>query len=169
MKTKWQASQVRAAQQWLAETWPALFTPGRDLIPLTIKIHKDILQHPGRPDGVSRRAIVEALSRHTGSFGYLFGMTKHTHRVDLSLQPTELVSEQHKAGAVKALRRQQKIAQAAKRKSAPGPGRSLAAPRPRTVTPKVATQITYKKQRRRLVVKPLAARTPTPGIEPVAA
>lgn len=167
MKTKWKASQVRAAQKWLADTWPALFTPGRDLKPLTVKVHKEILQHPERPEGIPRRAVVEALNRHTRSFGYLFGLSKHSHRFDLSLQQAEPVAEQHKAWAEKALRRAQKLAQAAKRKNVSRRPFEPSIMRSRTAA-KVAPQITYKKQRRRMVLKPIAARA-APASETVAA
>lgn len=157
MKNKWHASQVRIAQKWLTDTWPELFRPGRDLKPLSLKVHKEILQHATRPAGVSRRAVTEALKRHTRSFGYLFGLSKNTHRFDLDLQLAELISDQHKEWARRTLRRQQKISQAAKRKAfaerklAPSPLRMSPARR------KPDTQITYKKARRRLILKPAPA------------
>ena len=158
MKNKWQASQVRTAQKWLVETWPDLFTPGRDLKPLGLKVHKEILQHPDRPAGAPRRAVVEAPKRHTRSFGYLFGMTRHTHRVGLDLEPLEAVSDEHKQWAFRTLRRLQKLAQASKRR---GPRAQPAAgkvARTRPSVSKAPTQITYKKNRRRLVLKPVAQR-----------
>ncbi len=162
MKNKWRASQVRAAQQWLQETWPALFSTGRDLKPLSLKVHKSILQHPTRPADISRRALVEALKRHTRSFGYLFGVTKHTHRYDLDLQPVEPIAEQHRQWAQKTLRRQQKLSQAAKRKSTAE--RVVGSPlRTPSARKNADTTITYKKARRRLIVKPAMTRNAPTG------
>lgn len=153
MKNKWHANQVKIAQKWLAETWPGLFTPGRDLKPLSLKVHKEILQHPGRPAGAPRRAVTEALKRHTKSFGYLFGLTKHSHRYGLDLAPAEVISEIHKDWAQRTLRRQQKLSQASKRKAA----RVQPIQREHSSRQTTVPQITYKKTRRRLLLKPVQA------------
>jgi len=167
MKNKWQASQVRTAQKWLIETWPELFTPGRDLKPLGLKVHKQILQHPDRPAGASRRAVTEALKRHTRSFGYLFGMTRHTHRVGLDMTPLEAISDEHRQWAHRTLRRFQKLAQASRRKGPRAQQITRKVARARPSVNKAPTQITYKKNRRRLVLKPVVH--PTPANSDIAA
>lgn len=168
MKQKWHASQVRIAQKWLAETWPALFTPGRDLKPLSLKVHKDILQHPGRPVGAPRRAVMEALKRHTMSFGYLFGLSKYRDRYGLDLEPVEIVSEKHKEWAQRTLRRKQKIAQASRRKRPFVQSRARATEQVRSSQQRVVPQVTYKKARRRIILKPIAARS-APATSEIAA
>ena len=165
MKNKWNSDQVRAAQQWLSATWPHLFEDGRDLKPVTLKIHKEILQQPGRPDSVSRRALMEALKRHVTSFGYLYGVVKSTHRHNLNGEAVELLSPAHKQWAKMTLRRAQKLAQATSKRTARN--RRVATPTVRTATPRTVqkhapdTQITYKKSRRRILLKP---RTPSPSV-----
>ncbi len=159
MKNKWKSNQVRAAQAWLTATWPQLFAAGRDLKPLSLKIHKDILQHPNRPAEISRRALMEALKRHTTSFGYLYGIIKFSHRHNLAGEPEEIIFPAHKQWAKQTLRKAQKLSQATSRRGARNrnvapvgrPTRVRSAPR------KAAdTRITYKKSRRRIAVKPAA-------------
>jgi ProP effector len=172
MKNKWNSKQVREAQQWLTATWPQLFENGRDLKPLSLKIHKEILQQPGRPETVSRRALMEALKRHVNSFGYLYGLIKATHRHNLQGEQEELISPAHKQWAKMTLRRAQKLSQATSRRSARN--RQVAAPhsramasiadrpaRTRTVQKRIpSTQITYKKSRRRVIQKSVITSPP---------
>ena len=164
MKNKWNSKQVRAAQAWLVATWPHLFTSGRDLKPLSLKIHKDILQQPGRPAEVSRRALMEALKRHTTSFGYLYGIIKFTHRHNLTGEQEEVIFPAHKQWAKQTLRKIQKLSQATSRRNARNKNFApkTRAPRVRSIPKKAAeTRITYKKQRRRIAAKPT---TPTPSV-----
>lgn len=165
MKNKWNSDQVRSAQQWLSATWPHLFEEGRDLQPVTLRIHKEILQQPGRPDSVSRRALMEALKRHVTSFGYLYGVIKSTHRHNLQGEAVELISPAHKQWAKMILRRAQKLAQATSKRSARN--RRIAAPAVRTTKTRTVqkratdTQISYKKSRRSILLKP---RTPSRSV-----
>lgn len=111
MKKKWSSDKVKRAQLWLAEKWPDLFTPGPDLKPLSLKIHKEILQHRDENPDISTRVLQEALKRHTTSFGYLYGMTKATHRCNLNGEPEEEITDSNRAWARKTLRLLQRISQ----------------------------------------------------------
>ena len=167
MKNKWNSKQVREAQQWLKTSWPQLFENGRDLKPLSLGIHQEILQQPTRPETVSRRALMEALKRHVNSFGYLYGLIKSTHRHNLKGDHEALISPAHKQHAKMTLRRTQKLSQATSRRS--GHNRQRTAPlaradkpaRTRTVKKDIpSTQITYKKSRRRVIQKPVITSPP---------
>lgn len=169
MKNKWSSEKVKRAQQWLIEEWPELFTPGPDLKPLSLKIHKEILQHRDRNPDISGRVLQEALKRHTTSFGYLFGMTKATHRHNLNGEPTERISAENRSWAQKTLRVMQKLAQKSNKSKAMARKINRApvqSSKPRGIAashaPRTAS-ISYKRPRRRVVIpvtSPAHARSP---------
>ena len=113
MKNKWSANNVKAVGAWLQKRWPALFTPGPDRQPLALDIHKEILSFRSELPELSRRTLDEALKRHMTSYGYLYGMSCHSHRVDLSGNKVTPVSDGHRAWAAQELRKKQKEAQRA--------------------------------------------------------
>ncbi|OED41694.1 hypothetical protein AB833_09095 [Chromatiales bacterium (ex Bugula neritina AB1)] len=108
---KWSSKKVKAVQQWLVESWPELFTPGPDSLPLSIDVHREILAYREKNPLLSRRTLDEALNRHTNSFGYLYGMLKHKHRYNLIGKEVQEVSAEHQEKARATLRRMQKEAQ----------------------------------------------------------
>ncbi len=108
MKNKWSADKVRLTQRWLIERWPELFKPGPDLLPLALDIHVDILKYREENPDLSRRVLSEALKRHTGSFGYLYGMRKNSHRYNLVGKAVQEVSGEHREIAREKLRQMQK-------------------------------------------------------------
>jgi len=111
MNRKWSANKVRVVLEWLQNRWPELFAPGPDLKPLSLDIHKEILKFRSELPELSCRTLDEALKRHMTSHGYLYGMAKHTHRVDLDGKEVEPVNEGHRAWASQLLRAKQKEAQ----------------------------------------------------------
>ncbi len=120
MKKKWSSEKVRRTQKWLVERWPDIFTPGRDLRPLTVKIHKDILKHRDENPAVSHRTLREALHRHTRSYGYLYGLLKHTNRFDLDGNQAELILGEHRECARLNLRSMQRKAQKRRKEKSTG-------------------------------------------------
>ena len=115
MNKKWSSKKVRKVLAWLETRWPELFAPGPDKKPLALDIHKEILKFRTEFPELSRRSLDEALKRHMTSHGYLYGMSKHSHRVDLSGNDVELVNEAHRHWASQLLRRKQKDAQRARK------------------------------------------------------
>ena len=111
MKNKWSAKKVKRLQLWLAARWPQLFSVRPDQVPLSLSIHKEILKHRNENPDLSCRLLNEALKRHVTSYGYLYGMQKHSHRYDLDGQQVGRVSAMHCAWAKRTLRVKQKLAQ----------------------------------------------------------
>lgn len=154
MKNKWSSDNVKQVQQWLIDQWPDLFTPGPDLKPLSLKIHKEILQYRDQNPQISTRVLQEALKRHTTSFGYLYGMIKATHRHNLKGEPVEAITPENRNWAQKTLRVMQKLAQ--KTNKAKAIARKInrapvhrSSPRSITAAPAARTaQIRYKRPRR---------------------
>ena len=159
MKNKWSSENVKRAQQWLIAQWPELFTPGPDLKPLSLKIHKEILGYRDQSPQISSRVLQEALKRHTTSFGYLYGMSKSTHRHNLKGEPVEAISAENRAWAQRTLRIMQKLAQKTNKSKALARKINRTPPhqsRPRALTatavaPRTA-QIRYKRPRRKVVI-----------------
>lgn len=108
MKNKWSGDKVRLIQRWLVVRWPELFKPGPDLLPLALDIHVEILKYRDENPELSRRALAEALKRHTGRFGYLYGLRKNQHRYNLVGKAVQKVSPEHKDLARESLRQLQK-------------------------------------------------------------
>lgn len=160
MKNKWSSENVKRAQQWLIAQWPDLFTPGPDLKPLSLKIHKEILEYRSSHPEISRRVLQEALKRHTTSFGYLYGMTKATHRHNLKGEAVERISQENRNWAQKTLRAMQKLSQKSNRSKAMA--RKINRAPVRTVSKRAVmsapaaktTQIRYKRPKRRIVAVP---------------
>lgn len=111
MKNKWSPKKVRKIQEWLISRWPDLFEARADQLPLSLSIHKEILKHRGDNPELSCRLLSEALKRHVTSYGYLYGMQKNTHRVDLEGNKVDTVSAEHRKWARNTLRVKQKLAQ----------------------------------------------------------
>ena len=111
MNKKWSSDKVKEAQRWIIKRWPESFTQGPDLQPLSLKIHKELLMYRSENPLLSSRVVREVLKRHTTSYGYLYGLTKNSHRYDLENNPVEEVSAEHKAWARETLRKKQKLAQ----------------------------------------------------------
>lgn len=169
MNKKWSSDKVKRAQQWLIEQWPDLFTPGPDLKPLSLKIHKEILQHRLENADISSRVLQEALKRHTTSFGYLYGMTKSSHRHNLDGEPVEPITASNRAWAQKTLRLLQKISQKTNRSKAMVRKANKQLPL-RSVRPKYATPLTptvrtaeirYKRPKRRVIPATASSSAPT--------
>jgi len=112
---KWSADKVKAAQLWIINRWPDLFTPGPDLKPLALKVHKEILKHRDENPMLSRRVVEEVLNRHTSSFGYLYGLLKHKDRVDLNNAPVGEVSLAQRRFARSTLKSRQRALQKIRR------------------------------------------------------
>ena len=111
MNKKWSSDKVKEAQRWIIKRWPESFTQGPDLRPLSLSIHKDLLTYRSENPQLSSRVVREVLKRHTTSYGYLYGLTKNSHRYDLENNPVGEVSSEHKAWARETLRSKQKLAQ----------------------------------------------------------
>ena len=111
MNKKWSSKKVKAVLVWLQSRWPDLFSPGHDRKPLALDIHKEILKHRSEAPELSRRSLDEALKRHMTSHGYLYGMARHSHRVDLEGNNVEPVRDSHRVWAAQLLRKKQKDAQ----------------------------------------------------------
>jgi len=111
MNKKWSSDKVKEVQRWIIKRWPESFTQGPDLRPLSLNIHKDLLAHRSENPQLSSRVVREVLKRHTTSYGYLYGLTKNSHRYDLENKPVAEVSPEHKAWARETLRKKQKLAQ----------------------------------------------------------
>lgn len=163
MNKKWSPGKVKQTEKWLREKWPDLFTPGPDLKPLSTRIFKDILAYRIENDELSGRVLREALKRHTTSFGYLYGMMKNTHRVDLNGKPVEPISAEHRAWASKTLRLLQKIGKKSRKPSGNrmGPKHNCDGKRVQTLRRKPgigrerpAPLIKYKPTRRRIAAPP---------------
>ncbi len=115
MNKKWSSKKVKSIQEWLAERWPQVFAPGPDRKPLTLDIHKKILEHRADNAELSGRALDEALKRHMSSHGYLYGMLKYSHRYDLEGNKVEPINPLHRKWAGQVLRAKQKEAQRARK------------------------------------------------------
>lgn len=144
---KWSADKVKAAQLWIINRWPDLFTPGPDLKPLALKVHKEILKHRDENPMLSRRVVEEVLNRHTSSFGYLYGLLKHKDRVDLNNAPVGEVSAAQRRFARGTLKTRQRAQQKVRRGS--GARKSTKRNDARDVS-KSAPTISYKSKRRKL-------------------
>jgi len=112
---KWSADKVKAVQAWVINRWPDLFTPGPDLKPLALKVHKQILEHRDENPMLTRRVVEEVLNRHTSSFGYLYGLLKHRDRVDLNNAPVGEVSLEQRRFARATLKTRQRAQQKMRR------------------------------------------------------
>lgn len=167
MNKKWSSKKVKSIQEWLAERWPKVFAPGPDRKPLTLDIHKKILEHRGENPELSGRALDEALKRHMSSHGYLYGMLKYSHRYDLDGNKVESINPVHRKWASQVLRAKQKEAQRARKakkqalrnsrnKPAGAPARRVVsrAPEEAAQKPAGAMPVIRYKQRRRRVVAP---------------
>lgn len=115
MNKKWSAKKVKGVQEWLIQRWPAVFNAGPDRKPLTLDIHKEILNYRSDNPDLSRRALDEALKRHMSSHGYLYGMLKYSHRFDLNGEQVEPINAEHRKWAREVLRAMQKEAQRARK------------------------------------------------------
>lgn len=111
MNKKWSSDKVKDVQRWLIKRWPESFSRGPDLRPLSLQIHKEVLAHRDENPQLSTRVVREVLKRHTSSYGYLYGMTKHSKRYDLKGEVAGVVSEEHRDWARSALKVKQKEAQ----------------------------------------------------------
>lgn len=163
MKNKWSSENVKRAQQWLVAQWPDLFTPGPDLKPLSLKIHKEILEYRSDNPEISRRTLDEALKRHTSSFGYLYGISKSTHRHNLNGEAVEPISKENRNWALKTLRTMQKLSQKTNRSKAMAKKINRTPVRAENRRPQLSattsaktTQIRYKRPKRRIVAVPSA-------------
>jgi len=162
MNKKWSPGKVKQTEKWLREKWPELFAPGPDLKPLSTGIFKEILAYRSENDQLSGRVLREALKRHTTSFGYLYGMLKNTHRVNLNGEAVEPIKAEHRDWASKTLRLLQKIGKKSRKPSGnrmgpkkPGSKRIQALPRKERVSrERTAPLIKYKPTRRRVLITP---------------
>lgn len=119
MKNKWSSEKVKSVQQWLTGRWPDLFTPGPNLLPLSLNIHVEILRHRTENPELSSRSLEEALNRHTKSYGYLYGLCKYIHRYTLDGTAEQKIADDHKARARWMLKQQRKKYFAGRKKRAP--------------------------------------------------
>ncbi len=117
MNKKWSSDKVKDVQRWLIKRWPESFTRGPDLRPLSLQIHKEILAHRDENPQLSTRVVREVIKRHTTSYGYLYGMTKHDKRYNLQGEAVGMVSPEHRDWARSALKVRQKAAQAIRKAS----------------------------------------------------
>ena len=111
MKNKWSSEKVKEVHRWLIKRWPESFTQGPDLRPLSLQIHKEVLKYRDENPQLSTRVLQEALKRHTTSYGYLYGLSKHAKRYDLDGKPVSDVSPEHREQARSTLKLKQKEAQ----------------------------------------------------------
>lgn len=111
MNKKWSSDKVKELQRWLIKRWPESFTPGPDLRPLSLQVHKEILQHRDECPQLSGRVVREVLKRHTTSYGYLYGTTKHAKRYNLKGEEVGVVTSEQREWARSALKAKQKEAQ----------------------------------------------------------
>lgn len=111
MNKKWSSDKVKDVQRLMKKRWPDAFTHGPDLRPLSLHIHKEILEHREEYPQLSGRVVREVLKRHTTSYGYLYGMLKNDKRYDLDNKPVGEVSAEHREWARRTLRMKQKLAQ----------------------------------------------------------
>ncbi|HET8694093.1 MAG TPA: ProQ/FinO family protein [Aquabacterium sp.] len=90
----------------LKELFPALFGQDKPL-PLKLRIQADIQE---RAPGVFTKPVLSAfLRRHTGSYAYLIGLTKATHRFDLDGQPAGELTDEHRQAASDELTRRRTL------------------------------------------------------------
>ncbi len=111
MNKKWSSDKVKDVQRWLVKRWPESFAQGPDLRPLSLQIHKEILEHRDEYPQLSGRVVREVLKRHTTSYGYLYGSTKHDKRYNLKGEAVGLVSGEQREWARSTLKAKQKEAQ----------------------------------------------------------
>lgn len=111
MNKKWSSEKVKEVQRWLKKRWPESFAPGPDLRPLSLQVHKEVLQHREEYPQLSGRVVREVLKRHTTSYGYLYGLVKNNKRYDLNGNAVGEVAPEHREWARAALKAKQKEAQ----------------------------------------------------------
>ena len=166
MNKKWSSAKVKDVQRWLIKRWPESFARGPDLRPLALQVHKEILAHRDENVQLSTRVLREALKRHTTSYGYLYGLTKHKQRYNLKGESVGEVSGEHREWAISALRAKQKEAQrirkearrGAQQKSKPSLVKDNPKNKPDIRSAGAGPVIKYKPAKRKLV-KPEAERT----------
>lgn len=163
MKNKWSPKKVRNIQEWLIDRWPDLFAQRPDQLPLSLSIHKEILKHRAENPELSCRLLGEALKRHVTSYGYLYGMQKNAHRVDLEGNRVDTVSAEHRHWAKSTLRAKQKLAQKVRkdkygttrpklnRKPIKRPAAVVAPEEGKAASKRAAPVIRYKASRKKLI------------------
>jgi len=94
-----------AAAELLRQHFPALFSgPAK---PFKLRIQQDI---QARAPGIFSKATLSGyFRRHTGSTGYLIGLSKASQRFDLDGQPAGELSDEHKQAAVAELARRRQL------------------------------------------------------------
>jgi len=121
MKKKWSSDKVKEVQRWMIKRWPDSFTQGPDLRPLSLQVHKDLLKYRDENPLLSGRVLREVLKRHTTSYGYLYGLSKHNKRYDLEGKPVGDVSPEHREWARNTLKLKQKEAQRIRKEARKNP------------------------------------------------
>ena len=99
MRAAWtkRKSELEATLAWLSSTYPASF--GVDVRPLAIGAGR-LVWPQAKLAGIKRRALNDAMKRHTGSNLYLERLAAPgAVRVDLGGAEVELVSEEHRERA----------------------------------------------------------------------
>lgn len=99
MRAAWtkRKSELEATLAWLCSTYPAPF--GVDGRPLAIGAGR-LIWPEANTTGIKRRALNDAMKRHTGSNLYLVRLAAPgAMRVDLGGAEVELVSEEHRESA----------------------------------------------------------------------
>lgn len=168
MNKKWSSDKVKEAQRWIIKRWPESFTQGPDLRPLSLQIHKELLKYRSENPQLSSRVVREVLKRHTNSYGYLYGLVKHSKRYDLEGKPVSDVTPEHREWARTTLKHKQKEAQRIRKEARKKQNVQLNEQRKkaasRSVAKRTATDsnsaspvIRYK-QARRKIVKPATER-----------
>ncbi len=171
MKKKWSSGKVKEVQRWLIKRWPDTFTQGPDLRPLSLQIHKDLLKYRDENPLLSGRVLHEVLKRHTTSYGYLYGLSKHDKRYNLDGKPVGDVAPEHRHWARNTLKSKQKEAQRVRKevrkllkgqgKSRPVGAESQAVPKARVAnsgSAGSASPVIKYKQTKRKLVKPASER-----------
>lgn len=117
-KQKLAAKQMRTqAMQWLAETFPAAFDDSESIHPLKIGIINDIFAYMNDAQNISisKSKLRQAVVMYTRKIEYLACLKAREMRIDLSGNPTELVTEEEAAQAAnkmkKRVEKQMKILQ----------------------------------------------------------
>ena len=185
MKKKWSSDKVKEVQRWIIKRWPDSFTQGPDLRPLSLQVHKDLLKYRDENPLLSGRVLREVLKRHTTSYGYLYGLSKHDKRYDLDGKPVGDVSPEHREWARNTLKLKQKEAQRIRKearkqgKLSSAPGKASTSQRSvthgsathgsatqgdarilsKTTDSRSASPVIKYKQTRRKLIKPAAGRT----------
>ncbi|MDM4768250.1 ProQ/FinO family protein [Pelomonas sp. SE-A7] len=89
----------------LKALFPALFTGMQK--PLKLRIQADIQERA--PGKFTKAQLSAFLRRHTGSTGYLIGLSKATHRHDLDGNPVEELSDEHRQAAKAEVKRRREM------------------------------------------------------------